>query len=118
MLKFKIDENLPIEVAVLLIDAGYDAVTVPEQKLGGHPDPEISVVCRSESRAIVTLDLDFADIRVYPPEQYEGIVVFRLARLNKRAVVDAAGRLLPLLSDEPLTGKLWIVDETRVRIRS
>jgi predicted nuclease of predicted toxin-antitoxin system len=27
-MQFKIDENLPIEIAELLIDAGYDAKTV------------------------------------------------------------------------------------------
>ena len=35
-MKFKIDENLPIEVAQLLNQAGYDAMTVYEQNLGGE----------------------------------------------------------------------------------
>jgi len=30
-MRFKIDENLPIELADLLRDAGFDAMTVPEQ---------------------------------------------------------------------------------------
>ena len=34
-MKFKIDENLPIDVAVLLGQAGYDAATVIGQSLGG-----------------------------------------------------------------------------------
>jgi len=72
MVKFKIDENLPTEVAALLADAGYDAMTVPEQHLGGHPDPDIVTICQNEGRAIVTLDLDFADIRLYPPKHCAG----------------------------------------------
>jgi len=36
---FKIDENLPIEIAKLLISAGYDAKTVNEQQLQGVKDP-------------------------------------------------------------------------------
>lgn len=35
---FKIDENLPVEVADVLHQAGYDAVRVVEQHLGGAPD--------------------------------------------------------------------------------
>lgn len=31
MLKFKVDENLPVEAAALLRDAGHDAVTVDDQ---------------------------------------------------------------------------------------
>lgn len=116
-LKFKIDENLPVEVATLLADAGYDAITVSQQMLGGHPDAGVSEVCRNEGRAILTLDLDFGDIRLYPPREYAGIVVLRLVRLNKPTVLNAVQRLLPILVHEPLVGKLWIVDETRVRIR-
>lgn len=40
-MKFKIDENLPIEVAELLQQAGYDAMTVLDQHLGGKADPKI-----------------------------------------------------------------------------
>lgn len=35
-MKFKIDENLPREVAELFRKAGYDAMTVHEQKLVGR----------------------------------------------------------------------------------
>jgi predicted nuclease of predicted toxin-antitoxin system len=33
-MKFKTDENLPIQAAELLRDAGYDALTVLEQGMG------------------------------------------------------------------------------------
>jgi len=34
-MKFKIDENLPLEVAVALREAGHDAMNVVDQGLGG-----------------------------------------------------------------------------------
>ncbi|MBL8825638.1 MAG: DUF5615 family PIN-like protein [Planctomycetaceae bacterium] len=117
MLKFKVDENLPIEVAVQLRDAGFDAMMVVDQQLGGCRDPIVAEICRREARAIVTLDLDFADIRTYPPADYPGIVVLRLARVDKHRVCAAISSLLPLLERETLEGKLWIVDEASVRIR-
>lgn len=116
-MKFKADENLPAEVAALLSAAGHDAVTVPSQRLSGRPDLDVATVCRQEARAIVTLDLDFSDIQAYPPADYAGIIVFRLARLDKHRILDTAQRLLPILGQEPLNGKLWIVDETTIRIR-
>jgi predicted nuclease of predicted toxin-antitoxin system len=118
MLRIKVDENMPVEVAVLLADAGHDAVTVPDQQLGGQSDPSIAAVCQKETRTIVTLDLDFSDIRAYPPSDYAGIVVLRLARLDKHRVLNAMQRLLSVLDQESLAGKLWIVDEATVRIRS
>ena len=118
MLKFKIDENMPAEAAVLLAGAGHDAVTVPQQRLGGQPDPSVANVCRQEGRAIVTLDLDFADIRAYPPADYAGIIVLRLHHLDKLRILAVLQRLLGVLGQEPLAGKLWIVEEGSMRIRS
>jgi predicted nuclease of predicted toxin-antitoxin system len=85
MMKFKVDENLPMEVAKQLVTAGHDALTVSDQQLSGHVDSEVIDVCRNEGRALVTLDLGFADIRAYPPAAYPGIVVLRLARLISTA---------------------------------
>jgi len=114
---FKVDENLPVEVADLLRGVGHDAATVLEQNLGGAADNHLAVVCHQEERAIVTLDLDFADIRTYPPEQFSGIVVLRLGQHDKPHVVQIMRKLLQAVETEPLVGKLWIVDEERIRIR-
>ena len=37
-MRFKIDENLPLELADLFSDAGYDAMTVQEQGLVGSDE--------------------------------------------------------------------------------
>jgi predicted nuclease of predicted toxin-antitoxin system len=116
-MEFKVDENLPVEVADLLRQVGYDAVTVFEQHLEGSPDSDIASVCHEEGRALITLDTDFADIRAYPPAQFPGLIVLRLHRQDKPHVLEVIGRLIPPLSSEPLEHLLWIVEETRLRIR-
>ena len=77
-MKFKVDENLPLEVAGSLRQAGHDAATVWDQSLAGSPDRDIAAVCQTEGRALLTLDLGFADIRTYPPERFPGPIVLRL----------------------------------------
>jgi hypothetical protein len=52
MSQFKIDENLPIDVARMLIAAGFDALTVIDQELGGKADDVIAQFCREEGRAL------------------------------------------------------------------
>ncbi len=42
-MKFKIDENLPIEIAELLREAGYDAMTVEEQNMSSADRPQSHV---------------------------------------------------------------------------
>jgi hypothetical protein len=49
-MKFKIDENLPVEIAALLQEAGYDATTVLDQELGGVPIP-VSRQCAATKTA-------------------------------------------------------------------
>jgi len=116
-MEFKVDENLPVEVADLLRQVGYDAVTVFEQHLEGSPDSDIASVCQEEGRALITLDTDFADIRAYPPAQFPGLIVLRLHRQDNPHVLEVIKRLILLLSSEPLEHLLWIVEETRLRIR-
>ena len=65
----------------------------------------------------MTLDLGFADIRTYPPDEMPGFIVLRLARHDKQHVVDAIERTLVVLEHEPIEHQLWIVGETQIRIR-
>lgn len=74
-------------IAVLLRDAGYDATTVVNQGFGGSGDPGIASLCRNEDRVLVTLDMDFADIRTYPPDQCSGLIVVRLRKQDQPHVV-------------------------------
>ena len=116
-MRFKVDENLPEDVASVLGDAGHDAVTVLREALGGSEDPNIARVCQQENRALVTVDTGFADIRAYPSEEYPGIIVLRLRCLDKFSVVAVMKRLLRSFQTEQLDRRLWVVDEARVRIR-
>jgi predicted nuclease of predicted toxin-antitoxin system len=115
--KLKVDENLPMEVAVLLREAGHDALTVKEQALTGVLDAPLLAVCTQEARALVTLDVGFANTLTYPPGRTAGLIVLRLERQDKAHVLAVVRTLLPVLAQEPVAGRLWIVDERRVRIR-
>jgi len=116
MKRFKLDENLPSDVAALLCEAGHDACTVNDQGLGGASDGRVAEVCKLENRAIVTLDLDFSNIRAYPPEQFAGLIVLRVARQDANHIRSVVRSILPQLERESLVGCLWIVEESRLRI--
>ena len=117
-MRFKIDENLPVEAAQLLNAAGHEAATIHDQQMVGQPDPNVASVCLDETRTLVTLDLDFSDIRTYPPDEYHGLIVLRPRRQAKPFVLALLRRIVvPLLVRERVDGCLWIVDERGVRIR-
>ena len=62
-MKFKIDENLPIEYRSILERAGFQAETVGDENLSGTDDGVVIARCRNESRILLTLDLDFGNTR-------------------------------------------------------
>ena len=113
-MRLKVDENLPTDVAELLGSAGHDALTVFDQQLVGGGDSRILDVCREEGRALITLDLDFSDVRSYPPQGYFGLVVLRLQRQDKAYVLEAIRRIIPLFENEQIEHRLWIVEENRI----
>ncbi len=113
-MKFKLDENLSPMLKQLFV--AHDVHSVVEEGLGGQADLRVIDVCSREQRALVTLDLDFANIVAYPPAKLPGIVVLRLGSQAHPVVEAALRRMLALLPQEPLTGMLWIVEEDRIRI--
>jgi predicted nuclease of predicted toxin-antitoxin system len=115
--KFKVDENLPVEIVDLLRNSNFDVISVVEQGLSGENDPIIAGICQQEDRVLITLDLDFADIRSYPPEQFPGLLVMRLRYQDKTHVVEVFRRVIHLLERETVEHRLWIIEEKRVRIR-
>jgi predicted nuclease of predicted toxin-antitoxin system len=116
--RLKTDENLPEEVADYLRQQGLDCESVHSQGMTGAKDDTLIRHCADEGRALVTLDLDFSDIRAYPPQDYAGIVVLRPRRQSPAAISLILRGFVALLASEPLAGRLWICDTTGVRIRS
>ncbi|MBL9123425.1 MAG: DUF5615 family PIN-like protein [Planctomycetaceae bacterium] len=117
-MRLKVDENLHVEVADRLAAAGHDVHTVASEGLRGAEDTAIVERCRAEDRALVTLDLDFADIRSYPPADHPGMIVLRVSNQSRGWVLSVIDRLIVLLESEPVLHRLWVVSESDLRIRS
>ena len=49
-LRIKVDEDLPTAAVRLLRTAGYDAVSVVKQRLGGMKDPALWKIIQAENR--------------------------------------------------------------------
>jgi predicted nuclease of predicted toxin-antitoxin system len=117
--KFKIDENLPIEAATTPRDASFDAETIRDERLSGADDHVVAARVQREGRILVTLDLDFSNIRAYPPEQFAGIMVLRLKAQDKATVLAYTymRRAVTVLQQRSPVGELWIIQHDRVRFR-
>jgi hypothetical protein len=116
-MKFKLDENLPVELAGDLRTAGHEAQTIPEQGLAGASDAVLVERVRTEGRILLTMDKGIADTRAYPPKQYAGIILFRPPSSGRGAVLTFIRRHLSRVLRTDLTGRLLVVSERGIRVR-
>ncbi|MCL6614147.1 MAG: DUF5615 family PIN-like protein [Firmicutes bacterium] len=114
---FKLDENFGTRTRKLFEDAGHQVETVLSEGLQGCSDQRLLDVCRAEKLCLVTLDIDFADVRRFPPADTYGLVVIRLPRNPSLTVLENLVRqFLSALSKISVEKMLWIVEWGRIRI--
>lgn len=115
-MRFKLDENLGLDVAEVLRCAEHDVTTVVGQRLGGSADRDLIGVCRAEARCLVTLDLDFGNPLLFRHADYAGVALLRPPTpITAAALLRLAERLRDALHGASIDGKLWIVQVDRVR---
>jgi predicted nuclease of predicted toxin-antitoxin system len=114
--KLKLDENLGLRWIGQLRGAGHDVDTVVGEQLSGSTDQSVIDATVGADRALVTLDLDFANPMRFPPENTPGIGVRRVRERPGRNDVDlVVRRLIFGLAAHVLTGRLWVVEPAHIR---
>jgi hypothetical protein len=63
------------------------------------------------------LDLEFADVLRFPPQNTPGIAVLRLPRVASLSLLTGLVRsLLAALQSASIAGRLWILEPGRIRV--
>jgi len=116
-MKLKLDENISRHVKPMLMSLGHDVLTVADENLLSKPDKEIAGAAFNEERMLLTLDVEFADLRKYPPGSHPGILLFRPLSYGPRSVNQFIIDFMSSTDLEKLISCVVIIDSTRVRIR-
>ena len=118
-MRFLIDANLPRSIVALVAGLGHEVEFARDVGLAAASDADVVGRAKARGAALVTRDMDFANVRRYPPDQYAGLVVLRVSdSLRAAEIVTVLERFLR----EPrfvaqLPGRLAIVEIDRVRFR-
>ena len=114
-----LDANMPRSALSLLERHGHSVEHSRDIGLGNVPDAQVAARAIETSAVLMTRDLDFADIRRYPPMGHPGIVVLRMADDAVAAdIVQLIERFIQrtdLIAKLP--GHLIILEPARVRFR-
>ena len=118
-MRFLIDASLPRAVIHVVQSMGHQVEFARDIGLASATDGQIAKHALQYRAALLTRDLDFADIRRYPPDRYSGIVVLRLP---DTAVAEEIAAAVKRFLSEPgfiasLAGRIAIVEGDRVRFR-
>lgn len=118
-MRFLLDANLPLSSVEVFRIPGHEASHVRELGMGHLPDSEIAAYALKTKSVLATRDLDFADIRAYPPDQYDGLLVIRLHDEATATEINAVLERFLRMEEwiDSLPGRLAIVEESRVRFR-
>jgi predicted nuclease of predicted toxin-antitoxin system len=113
----KLDENLGRSHADLLRHAGYLADRVTDQGMSGAADPDVWQHVIAADRFFITLDLDFSDVRRFPPGSHPGLLLLRPRTNSRDAVTEILKRLLLEHPLDSLRGCFVVADVSQTRIR-
>src|SRR5262249_25393815 len=116
---FLLDANMPRSAADAIRAAKHECTHVRDTPLGDATDEAIAAHARAQGMTLVTRDLDFADVRTYPPEDFAGIVVLTVPDTASAALITQL--VVSFLAQSEcvaaLPGRLAIVDLARIRLR-
>jgi len=118
-MRFLIDANMPRSIIALVASLGHEVEFARDVGLAAAPDHEIAARAQTTGAALLTRDLDFADVRRYPPSLYPGIIVLRLSDgVIAREIVGVTERFpRDATFVGNLAGRLAIVEQERARFR-
>jgi predicted nuclease of predicted toxin-antitoxin system len=116
-MRFKLDENLPLEIGDAFRNAGHEIDSVQSEGLTGATDFKIREQVQIENQILLIMDKGIADIRPFPPSQYPGIVLFRPASSGRGEVLRFVQGALPGILSIDIAGHLVIVSPRGIRTR-
>lgn len=117
-MKVKLDENLGLLHVTILREYGYEVDRVTDEGLSGSTDTVVWERVCAEKRFFITLDMDFSDIRKFPPKSHLGILLLRPKGKGRHAVSIVLRKVLKDYSLDLLSGCLTVADEEFTRVRS
>ena len=116
-MRIKLDENLPASLRPLLQALRHDVDDVVSEGLSGRDDTAIWAAAQEAGRFLITQDLDFSDVRAFPPGGHRGVLVVRLAEPGRKALTT---RIETAFQDEAV--ETWadcfvVLTDHKLRIR-
>ncbi|PIS33889.1 MAG: hypothetical protein COT38_02930 [Candidatus Omnitrophica bacterium CG08_land_8_20_14_0_20_41_16] len=111
-IKLLLDENLPGKLRELLFER-YDCLIVRK----GMTNGEVAKMAIKERRIIVTQDKHFANIVLFPPEMYCGIIRIKIHPPVIKIILKVLENLFAKVTPKDLDKRLVVLEEETFRLK-
>jgi predicted nuclease of predicted toxin-antitoxin system len=117
MIRFTLDQGLPRTAAVLMRDAGYDAIHVGEADMDLASDREILQSARDGNRVVVTLDSDFHALLALSKASAPSVIRIRIEGLRGESLAQLLLVAIRVYEADLEAGAVVTIQERRMRMR-
>jgi predicted nuclease of predicted toxin-antitoxin system len=115
-MKFLIDADVPgLITKTLALD--HDVIDIRDIQPPATPDIDVYHLASTQDRIIITRDLDFSNILLYPPPPDGGIIVLRVHLLTVSEIVSIIKNLIKQVPEKEIIGSLIIARKDHYRLR-
>ena len=119
-LRFFADHCVSNQVCLALREAGHEVLRLRDHIPTDSPDAQVISRAQDLDAILVSLNGDFADIVMYPPERFRGIISLQVKN-HPEVTPWIVARLTDYLAahsqPDHYVGKLVLVESGRIRIR-
>jgi predicted nuclease of predicted toxin-antitoxin system len=116
-MRFLADMGVAMRIVEWLRAQSYDVKHLREEGLQRMSDRDIFRKAATESRILLTFDLDFGEILALSGERKASVVLFRLYNTHTPHVIERLKVALAQSKTILETGSIVVIEESRVRTR-
>ena len=116
-MKFLVDMALSPALAQWLQSQGHDAVHAAQLGLARTPDTDIMARAKSDSRIIITADLDYPRILALTAADGPAVILFRSGDWKEDQAIDRLSAALDVIPEEQLARSIVVIEKLRIRRR-
>ena len=88
---------MPLSLSEVFTESGFETEHAKTSGLRGATDKEIAKYALKQKKILVTKDLEFGSLLLYPPGSHYGLIVIRVPFNFKKATILPEKEILPMI---------------------
>ena len=111
------DESTPFNIVQHILGLEVEISTVKEMGLSGKPDEEIISFVVKNKITLISADIEFGNILLYPPASHLGVIVIRYSPRVISELLQVVSDFIEQHKAANLSKTLVIIDKNKYRVR-